>query len=143
MRTSLADRLSCDFRIQFEGLLDRLRNRELSDIRTAKSTGTGTFSELPTADAQNVFVHSEDYRSITVKGEKYNLTTNQALIIKKLHNAYVKKLGSVSTTVLLTSIEAPRSRLRDSFRSGDGPKVWQKLIRQPRRGAYALRLPRQ
>jgi hypothetical protein len=135
--------LNCDFRSQFERLLYQLRKEAFLGKPTAQSTSTATFSEPPAPEVQNVFVHGHDYRAVIVKGKKYNLTPNQALVFETLYDAYVKRLPAVSKATLLKSMNAPHSRLRDSFRSGDGPKLWKNLIRRVRRGMYALRLPPQ
>jgi hypothetical protein len=76
------------------------------------------------------FTHSEDYRCIVIDGTSYSLSSNQALIITELHAAYERGLAGCSGEYLLERLGSPSSRLRDSFRSGDGPKLWGHFIRK-------------
>lgn len=135
--------LNCDFRTQFERLLNRLSNEAFLNNPAAQSTRTAIFSDSPAAEVHKGFVHSDDYRAVTLKGKKYNLTPNQALIVASLHEAHLKRLSGVSKATLLKSIDAPDSRLRDSFRSGDGKTLWKNFVTRVGRGMYALRLPLQ
>jgi hypothetical protein len=90
--------------------------------------------------ASPTFVHSEDYRAITINGRQFSLTTNQALVVQTLHEAYEKGLVGVSVTTLLERIGAPSSRLRDSFRAGEGVELWNILILKRGRDMYSLKL---
>jgi hypothetical protein len=78
--------------------------------------------------ARYAFVHSDDYRFIKFKGSDYVLTPNQSLAVQILYEALQQGLRGVSNTTLLERLGSPTSRLRDSFRSGDGPKLWNVLI---------------
>jgi hypothetical protein len=69
------------------------------------------------------------------------LSTNQALIVQELHEAHERGLRSVSREQLLSRLGSPNSRVRDSFKSGDGPRVWKSLIISNRKGMYSLNLP--
>lgn len=88
------------------------------------------------------FSHSDDYRTIRFAGREYSLTTNQALIIETLNESRKNGHRSVSKETLLSRIGSPQSRLRDSFRSGDGPALWGKLIvKTPKtRDMYTLKV---
>ncbi len=88
------------------------------------------------------FVYSEDYRAITVNGDKYCLTPNQALVFQVLHQYHQLGLAGVAMTILLGRIGSPSSRLRDSFRSGDGPKLWKLIVKAGKmKDMVCLRLP--
>ncbi len=82
---------------------------------------------------------SSDYRSILFKRKTYALTRNQSIIIKILHEAYVKGAPVVAKDTLLRAIEAETSRVRDSFKHSP---LWKTLIipiRKPR-GTFKLNL---
>jgi hypothetical protein len=85
-------------------------------------------AQIPSPSPLEPFVHSPDYRAITVNGESYCLTSNQALVVQFLHEQFERGVAGVAQATLLERIGSPSSRLRDSFRSGDGPKLWGKLI---------------
>ena len=86
------------------------------------------------------FVYSDDYRAITFKGNKYALTTNQAIVVQALHEAHQHDLAGLSSATLLEKIGSPNSRLQDSFKSGDGPTIWKILITRRAKGLYSLNL---
>lgn len=87
---------------------------------------------------QPVFIHSLDYRSITVKGKKYFLTGQQAAIIKFLYEAYETKSPIVGEQTILVNIGTPQKRLRDAF--GDR-KTFKELIEKgERRGTFRLKI---
>jgi len=76
----------------------------------------------------DLFRYSDDYRSITFQGEHYVLTPHQALIIQQLHEALLSGIRALSKQMLLSRLGNPSSRLRDSFKTGDGLRLWGKLI---------------
>jgi hypothetical protein len=80
---------------------------------------------LPT---RSIFHHSADYRAIKFKGTDYVLTPNQSLVVQVLHEALKEEISGASSTTLSDRLGTPASRLRDSFRSGDGPRLWKTLI---------------
>jgi hypothetical protein len=131
--------LNCDFRTQFERLLDQLRNEAFSNIPTAQSTKPA--DSLDASGIQNGFTHSDDYRSVTARDKHYTLTPNQARIIQTLDEAAARGIYAVSTAALRKSIGGTQSRIRDSFRSGDGRKFWEEFVVQTGRGMYVLKLP--
>jgi hypothetical protein len=139
--SSLADQLNCDFRTQFERCLNQLENEAFLNSPAAQSTKTAVASDSNANGMQSSFAHSEGYRTVTVSGKHYVLTPNQALIIQALHEASVKGTQAVSAAALRKSIGGHRSRIRDSFRSGDGRKLWKKFVTQIGKGMYALKLP--
>jgi hypothetical protein len=136
---SLDARLNCDFHKQFERVIDELTTHIIS--HPEKISEVPSTSDLATP--QDIFRYNDDYTSITMGGTNYGLTPNRAKIIETLHKAYLKNLPGCSTRQLLIGIQAPKGRLRDSFRSGEGPRVWKELITNVRKGFYALRFPPQ
>jgi hypothetical protein len=101
---NLAEFLHWHFLTRFERLLNQLRDEAFLNSLTAQSTRTAASSDSPALGVENGFVHSDDYRAVTVKGKKYNLTPNQARIFEKLYAAHLKRLPSVSTAALLLRI---------------------------------------
>ena len=95
----------------------------------------------PGARAIEAFTHGKDYRTIAVAGIQYTLTTNQALIVEELHAAHKKGLSGCSTEHLLDRLGAHRSRVKDSFRGGDGPCIWKSLVVPNGKGFYRLNIP--
>jgi hypothetical protein len=82
-----------------------------------------------------------DYRAIIWKRQKYMLTPNQSRIIKKLHTAYLAGAPDVPKEDLLSEIQSPGGRVRDSFKSNH--ILWRGLItheRGTRRGSLRLKL---
>ena len=109
--------------------------RYVREQRAATNQNTGT--------TVSDFKHSDDYRSITAGGVKYALTTNQALVIEELHRALQKGLSGCSNDHLLERLGNPRSRVRDSFKGGQGPAIWKNLISKVKgsKNMYCLKLP--
>ena len=136
----LAERLNCDFRAQFDWLLNQLRDEVLSNP-TAQSTKPADSSDSNANRMQSDLVHSDDYRTVTVRDKQYTLTPNQARIIQTLDEAAARGIYAVSTAALRKSIGSPQSRIKDSFRSGDGRKFWEEFVVQTVRGMYVLKLP--
>ncbi len=161
---SLADQLSCEFKRRFENWLKVLRSQHeafpatpavstedtesaptgredqpFPDPSTPRSTAAVS-SDSALAEGQTSFVFGSGYRAVTINGRKLRLTPNQALVVKKLHDAHGKG-QAVTTKELLSEIGAPKSQLRDSFRSADGPELWKNWIARVGRGMYELKLP--
>lgn len=93
----------------------------------------------PPTSTSDEFSAGSDYRTIRFKGEEHKLTSNQAKIVKVLHEAYLRGTRAVGKDRLLNAIEAETSRVRDSFK---GSPLWGTLIisnRKPR-GTYQLSL---
>ena len=108
-----------------DGLKKELRNElEIQSIKFAK---------------QDPFAHSNDYRSVTIRGTRYTLTSRQAQIIEILHNAYKTGTPEVGNDYILAELESPSSRLRDSFKSN--LKAWKVLVeRGKKKGTVCLRV---
>jgi len=67
---------------------------------------------------------STDYRTISFNGQpRYRLTSQQAAIVKVLHQS---PHHEASTQTIKKHTQC--GSIRDSFRSGDGPKMWKRFI---------------
>ena len=85
------------------------------------------------------FTHSDDYRSVTLRGETHLLTAQQAHVIQILHEAYKNGTPEVGTASVLEKVDTTNSRLRDTFKSN--PPAWKVLVvRGKRRGTLRLNL---
>jgi len=81
---------------------------------------------------------SDDYRIISFKGQpRYRLTLRQAAIVRVLHQNPYRE----ATTHAIKK-QTHCGRIHDAFRSGDGPKIWGKVIvpGEHPRGFYRLNL---
>jgi hypothetical protein len=108
--------------------------KSTDDTREVKSATTGSQSKTKTND---IFVPSEDYRSILFKDKPYTLTRGQSVIVKLLHQAHLKGTPDLDKQTLLSAIEAETSQVKDSFRNSP---LWKELIVSRRRGTYRLNI---
>ena len=130
----------------------QIKSRESEDNKTARpmfkakiemaQTEISKYNpqyESENKEIENDFLHSEDYRSINFKGERYTLTSFQAEIIQILHEAYQKNTPEIGQPFILEKINSKRSRLRDFFKSSPG--IWGNVIIPGRKkGTYRLNL---
>ncbi|HXM24352.1 MAG TPA: hypothetical protein VN948_24060 [Terriglobales bacterium] len=81
--------------------------------------------------------HSDDYRIISFKGQRLHLTQRQATIMRVLHQS---PYCEASTKIIKKQTKC--GALSDSFKTGDGPEIWKKLIvpLDHPRGFYRLNL---
>jgi hypothetical protein len=86
------------------------------------------------------FRHAEDYRWISWKGKRYDLTWNQRVIIQKLHKQHLAGAPDVHQDELLKEIGRPISRVRDSFRSANRELRGTLIIPGARRGTFRINL---
>jgi len=120
--------------------LERAREEIVLQLNKRGSLKTRTEdSEARTTDrAAGSFTHSEDYRSVTLQGKPYTLTTSQAAIVQMLHEELQHGTPELGQAYILERLGTPNSRLRDTFK---GPELWGKLIvRGKKRGTYRLNL---
>jgi hypothetical protein len=83
------------------------------------------------------FTHSDDYRSVTVRGQNFTLTSRQAQVIQILDENRRNGLPDVGKDYLLEKLETPSSRLRDSFKSN--LPAWKVLVKTgTKRGTVRL-----
>lgn len=93
------------------------------------------------SDKDKPFTHSPDYRFVTLHNDNFNLTSNQATVIKCLHEAFKKGTPEVGQAYILENVlDTTSTRLRDTFKSN--PNAWKALITttQGKRGTYRLNL---
>jgi hypothetical protein len=80
--------------------------------------------------------YSDDYRTIGFNGQRlYRLTPQQAAIVRVLHES---RYYEASTQRIKKQTKC-RS-IHDSFKTGDGPKIWKNVIVNHPRGFYRLNL---
>jgi hypothetical protein len=126
-------------------LLLECENRSLNEAPLGE-TARGTIKTEPRdtlaakADA-GLWSCSTDYRKINFKGESFCLTEKQADIVRVLYEA--RATGSEYLTSKKIREKAKCGRVSDSFRTGDGPKLWKHLVvAEPGlRGVFRLNLP--
>ncbi len=102
----------------------------------------GFQSEAIKNPSPGIFMHSEGYRFVSWRGKSYELTSNQSIIIKKLHTQYLIGVADIHQGELLKEIGQPHSRVRDSFRSTNRT-LWGTLIIHAagaRRGSLRINL---
>lgn len=108
------------------------------ELKPSGSLESGA-NTAPDGKEQDLFFsHSTDYRNICYGGSSYVLTTQQAAIIQVLHQAGKTGTDPVSTAQIKTAIKC--GKISDSFRAGDGPELWKRLIvpLKGRHGMYRL-----
>jgi hypothetical protein len=98
----------------------------------------GSRTELSGGTKKPIFSASEDYRSVTYKGDIHSLTPNQSVMIQLLHRAYDAGHPDVGKHRLLSAIGTKASEVRDSFKKSP---LWKKLVVSKRKGTYRLDLP--
>lgn len=92
-----------------------------------------------TEDSARLFTHSPDYRTVTIRGEKYTLTAQQAPMIQILHEAYKNGNSDVSIAHILEHLEKESSRWQDTFKSN--PTARKALVTSgERKGTLRLNL---
>ena len=112
--------------------------RFCSQLETEALTGAEAGSESINAAAAIPFTHTEDYRSVTIHGETYTLTSDQAAMVKILHEAYEKENPDLSIAYVMEGLEKKTSRWQDTFRSS--PSAKRALIKSNRKGTLRLNL---
>jgi hypothetical protein len=96
---------------------------------------------------ENIFRHSADYRSITYKGRACALTSFQADIVKRLHEAHLNGTCELSQAYILTELDSETGhrgeRLRDYFKRSN-VHLWGKgalIVRGTTKGSIRVNLP--
>lgn len=91
----------------------------------------------PSAPKPRAFTHSSDYRSVTVRGENFTLTSRQAQTIQILDESRQSGTPDVGKDYLLEQLGTPSSRLRDSFKTSLA--AWKALVKIGlKKGTYRL-----
>ena len=80
--------------------------------------------------------HSNDYRTISFKGQQFHLTPRQAAIVRVLHQSPYYEASSQ----IIKKHAKCGGPVGNCFKSGDGPEVWQQVIVHHPRGFYRLNL---
>jgi len=89
----------------------------------------------PTTD----FKHSTDFRSVTLNGKLYTLTSKQAQVIEMLYEAYEHGTPELGQAYILEQLGERSTRLRDTFKRN--PDAWRALVVSgARRGSFRLNL---
>jgi hypothetical protein len=79
---------------------------------------------------------SDDYQTIPFKGQLlYHVTPQQAVIVKLLH---LSRYYEASTQTIRKQMKC--GPIHNSFKTGDGPKIWKNVIVNRPRGFYRLNL---
>ena len=111
----------------------------LADREDGKAHHTPRNATDPNPSVNELFVHSGDYRSVTLRGESFTLTTQQAQMIELLHSAFQQQTPELSRDYIMQRIGVDSSRLHDSWRGCKD--AYRALIRVGRRrGTVALNL---
>jgi hypothetical protein len=85
------------------------------------------------------FTHQEDYRSVTLRGQTYTLTSRQAQVVEILHRAYLDEKPDVAIDYILEKLGTQNSRWQDTFKRN--PEARKALIRKgERKGTLRLNL---
>ena len=79
--------------------------------------------------------HSNDYRIINFNGQRLYLTRQQAAIVRVLHES---PYYEASTQIIKKQTKC--GPIHNSFKSGDGPEIWEKVIVNHPKGFYRLNL---
>jgi len=79
----------------------------------------------PESEAAGGFEHSDDYRSVRLRGLELKFTPRQAALIQFVDRQRLEGWSEVSTARALEEAEAQSSKLKDLFRSTSG---WRALI---------------
>lgn len=96
---------------------------------------------LHTEDKQPSFRHSPDFRSVTLNGESFALTTQQARVIECLYDAYTNETPDISGAYIFEKIDSTTSEenLRRAFFKHD-KKTYDALIESRKKGIYRLKV---
>ena len=79
-----------------------------------------------TSVEESVFSHSEDYRTITLKGVRHVLTSRQAQMVQILHEARKDGNPDIAIASILEALGTTNGRWQDTFKSN--PKAKKALI---------------
>ncbi len=105
----------------------------------AETSGPSLEGKDPSSKNEQVFKHSDDFRSVNLRGEQFTLTPQQAQAVEILHQAYLNDTPDLSQESILDRIGTTSTRLSDTFRSDQ--KIWKTLIAQgAKRGTFRLNI---
>ena len=113
------------FERKMSDLENDLSNRyEIEAVKLAKRESRGAeMTQLPVATpAVGPFSHAQDYRSVTVRGKTYALTSRQAQMIQILHGAYENGNPDMGVDYILEQLGTKNSRWQDTFKGNRNAK---------------------
>jgi len=124
---------------ELQGSVDDIRATH-SETSFAISPPTSVTQSViePNTENEGDFRHSSDFRSVSLHGHPFTLTSRQAQVIQRLYDAYQADIPDVSQDALLVELQLQSPRLRDIFKST--PEAWKRLIVSQRKGFFRLNL---
>jgi hypothetical protein len=134
-----------DFAGRFEYVLQDAEDMQRVECARLGSTQIEGVLEQPVSPERSAiakdFSFSEGYRTVFFGGKSCRLTQQQAVIVRTLHEALETGIPALGAKEIRKKAEC--GKISDSFRSGDGPKVWKKLVVSVDgcKGMYKLNLP--
>ena len=93
-----------------------------NSANSAPDAGSKSTNETMEVSDPVAFTHSPDYRSVTLRGKNYPLTSQQAQMIQILHQAHESGNPDVSVAHILERLEKQSSRWQDTFKSNPNAK---------------------
>ena len=120
-----------------DGLKDSIRDAEARIADNEKIlVACSVNSDIVSAQAEGVFSHGPDFRSVFYKGMSYSFTTAQASCVQILYKLYQNNTPEVSGDYILTKIGYCSQKLSDLFKKS--PAWGQLVIPGNTRGTYRL-----
>jgi len=119
-----------DFAGRLEYVLSEAEDMQRVECASLDSTEIEGVLEQPASRERSAtpkdFSFSEGYRTVFFRGESYQLTQQQAAIVRTLHEALETGIPALGANEIRKKAEC--GKISDSFRSGDGPRIWKKLV---------------
>jgi 7-cyano-7-deazaguanine synthase in queuosine biosynthesis len=107
-------------------------------IGAGAEPGAAAPQPMASEQAGEAFKHSEDYRSVTLRGRTYSLNGTQAAAVRMLHEAYLNGTPELGQHTILERLGVLSTRLRSVFHRLDG---WEELIVAGKtKGSFRLNL---
>ncbi len=91
----------CDMQIALRGRIDD------------KGGGKGSENSAGSGNDEDLFTHSEDYSSVTLRGHRFQLTSAQSQVIRTLHEEWKQGTPELRQAYVLEKLETSSKRLRD------------------------------
>ena len=127
------NRLTAQILIRYGDLRRDLQREEEEKINRLRRELDERQEALEETEERQVepFTHSDNYRSVSLRGQTWKLSTRQAKIVNLLHKAYLNEQPELATVSIMLKIESPYSRWVDTFqkkKSIEGVKAMGTLI---------------
>ncbi len=84
-----------------------------------------TEEPLPLAEIETVFRHTDDFRWVSLRGDEFTLSLNQARVVEKLWEAQRKGIPALHQDSALEGLDIKSNRMRDVFKNSP---AWNKLV---------------